>query len=105
MSARPLQLSWWLTDPRTGQRVVAQRPNLPSLVMTTATALERLPVPTPVRRGARLVGAAAMAWWAWLEITHGASPIRRLFGVVGAVMAVRSLVTVVEEIAAAPADA
>lgn len=105
MSARPLQLSWWLTDPRTGQRVVAQRPNLPSLVMTTATALERLPVPTPVRRGARLVGAAAMAWWAWLEITRGASPIRRVLGVIGAVMAIRSLVAAAQEATSTTVDA
>lgn len=104
MSARPLHVSWWVTDPRTGQRVVAQRPNLPSMVMTAATALERLPLPTPARRGARLVGAVAMAWWAWLEITRGASPIRRLLGVVGAVMAVRSLVGALQDATDAPAD-
>lgn len=97
MSARPWQVSWWLTDRRTGAYVIGQRPNLPSKVMTVLSVLARLPLPPHVRRTARVIGALAMGWWAWLEITQGVNPFRRLLGVIGAVTAVRSLAEVVRE--------
>lgn len=83
---------WWFRDRTTGERVVAQPPNAPILVVIAATLVSRLAPSGPVRRAAGVVATAALAYWSILEIVRGVNPWRRLLGAVGAIADVRRLV-------------
>ncbi len=84
---------WWFRDRATGERVVAQRPNAPILVVIAATLASRLAPAGPVRRAAGMVATAALAYWSIDEMVRGVNPWRRLLGAVGAATDVRRLVT------------
>jgi len=68
-------------NPTTGEVVIAQPPNAPAVLFTTAALLDRLR-PNPVTRA---VALTSLAWWSVGEIAAGDSPFRRVLGAVGGV--------------------
>jgi len=83
---------WWFRDRATGERVIAQPPNAPILVVIAATLVSRLAPSGPVRRVAGVVATVVLAYWSIDEMARGVNPWRRLLGAVGAVADVRRLV-------------
>ena len=82
-------LDWFVRDPRSGKRVVAQLPNVPILLFIASLIARRF-----VEDGTTLevllawAGTIALAWWAVDETVRGQSPFRRLLGVTGIVAVV-----------------
>ena len=72
-------------NPRTGEVVVAQAPNLPLWIFLASTAVRWLVGPQGAAGTAvSLVAGVAIVWWSLLEVARGASPFRRVLG--GAVL-------------------
>ena len=74
-------LSRFFRNPRTGDVVVAQWPNLPLWIFIAATATRLLF--HPHGSAGVVISAVAtlsLAVWAGLEITRGDSPFRRVLG-------------------------
>jgi hypothetical protein len=75
--------SRFFRNPRTGDVVVAQMPNMPLWVFLAATAVRVLFRPDgSVGTLVSIVGTAGLVVWACLEIARGDSPFRRVLGVV-----------------------
>lgn len=95
MNARPWQVGsadWWFRDHTTGERVIAQSPNAPILIVIAAALASRVAPSGPVRRTAGVVATAALAYWSIDEMARGVNPWRRLLGAVGALADIRRLV-------------
>ena len=77
-------VDWLFRDRETGRIVIAQFPNLP-LWIFLGTVVGRWLVPED--SGAftvlRVVGLAALGWWAVDEVVRGVNPWRRLLGLAG----------------------
>lgn len=74
-------VSRFFRNPRTGDVVVAQLPNLPLWVFLAATAVRLLLRPHgPVGTLVSTVGTLGLVAWAGLEIARGDSPFRRVLG-------------------------
>ena len=70
--------------------VIAQFPNVPLIVAMTAGAVARLS-DGELGRTAGVMSDAALLVWAYEEITDGANWFRRMVGVGGALVALRSV--------------
>jgi hypothetical protein len=80
-SERRSAIGRFFRNPKTGELVVAQLPNLPLSVWLAAT-LARL-VLTPhgsVGTALSVVATVSLAVWAVLEVARGDSPFRRVLG-------------------------
>jgi hypothetical protein len=76
-------VSQFFRNPRTGDVVVAQMPNLPLWVFLAATATRLLFRPDgSVGTIVSIVGTVSLVVWAGLEIARGDSPFRRVLGAV-----------------------
>lgn len=65
----------------TGEVVIGQWPNLPLWVFLATAVIGRiLDLDGTPERVVRVVGAAALAWWAVDEMLRGVNPFRRLLG-------------------------
>jgi hypothetical protein len=69
--------------------VIAQAPNSPLIAALSARAVARLS-DGEVARAARVISDVALLVWAYEEIVDGANWFRRLIGVGGALVALRS---------------
>jgi hypothetical protein len=86
-------VSRFFRNPRTGDVVVAQMPNMPLWVFLAATAVRVLFRPDgSVGTLVSIVGTAGLVVWAGLEIARGDSPFRRVLGVVVLLATVAGLV-------------
>jgi hypothetical protein len=86
-------VSRFFRNPRTGDVVVAQMPNMPLWVFLAATAVRVLFRPDgSVGTLVSIVGTAGLVVWAGLEIARGDSPFRRGLGVVVLLATVAGLV-------------
>ncbi|WP_133498759.1 hypothetical protein [Cognatilysobacter terrigena] len=63
-----------------GRLVIAQRPNLPLVLWAAFAIAARLMPPSHTRDVVGFVGSALAFTWAWLELTDGDSPFRRVLG-------------------------
>jgi len=83
MNRQPKLPKWfdWLLRDRTGRVVLWQRPNLPLIIWIVAWLLA-WPLHGALHQAVRFVGGAALFVWAVLELFDGASPFRRLLGLV-----------------------
>jgi hypothetical protein len=86
-SGRRSFLAWLFRDRETGRIVVAQFPNV-ALWLFLATALLRRIVDedSTAFTVLRIIGLAALAWWARDERVRGVNPWRRLLGAGGLVL-------------------
>src|SRR3954451_21391799 len=88
------KLGWFFRNPRTGDVVVAQPPNLPLVLFLVATAVRLLASPHGTRATAvSVVGTGSLAVWAVLESARGDSPFRHVLG--GVVLVVTALRVVI----------
>jgi hypothetical protein len=86
-------VSRFFRNPRTGDVVVAQMPNMPLWVFLAATAVRVLFRPDgSVGTLVSIVGTAGLVVWTGLEIARGDSPFRRVLGVVVLLATVAGLV-------------
>jgi hypothetical protein len=86
-------VSRFFRNPRTGDVVVAQMPNMPLWVFLAATAVRVVFRPDgSVGTLVSIVGTAGLVVWAGLEIARGDSPFRRVLGVVVLLATVAGLV-------------
>jgi hypothetical protein len=70
-------------NPKTGELVVFQMPNIPLWLFLAATAVRMLVHPRgAVGTGVSIVATVSLAVWAVLEIARGESPFRRVLGAV-----------------------
>jgi hypothetical protein len=78
--AEPTRLRWWLED-SSGKLVLGQPPNLAATASSVLLAAARVPF-VPDRAGLviRLLGNAALCWWAGGELVSGVTPVRRVIG-------------------------
>jgi len=85
------RLRWFVTNPRTGNVVIAQRPNLPLAIFFAATAVRIVLHPHGTAGDVvSTIGTLALAWWSTDELLRGDCPFRRaLGGVVLALLAAR----------------
>jgi hypothetical protein len=68
-------------NPKTGELVIAQRPNLPLAIFLVATLVRLAFDPQgAVGTAVALVAALGLVWWAVAEIVRGDSPFRRVLG-------------------------
>jgi hypothetical protein len=82
-------LAWFVRDPRTGQRVVMQLPNIPILLYFATVAGRWFVDDASTLDGMLLwAGTILLAWWSVDEIVRGASPFRRVLGAIVAVYVV-----------------
>lgn len=74
-------LDWWLRDKDTGRIVVVQAPNAAILVFLASYVLRWF---TGDRLDSQLghIGMGALIVWGLDEVIRGASPFRRLLGVI-----------------------
>jgi hypothetical protein len=75
---------------KSGKIVVWQNLNLPIILWAGATLMSKL-----IKTGSlhSLFSIIAFGWvftWAWLEITQGASPFRRMLGAIVMILSIRS---------------
>ena len=83
-STRPAILSpqWWVRD-RSGRLAIAQAPNAAILVWVTSVVVGWFDVLDDHRSGVLTrVGQGALIVWALDEVLRGASPFRRVLGLV-----------------------
>ena len=77
---------WLFRNRHTGRITIAQFPNVPLGLFLATAAVDRLFGPAGTLGIAlRLLGAAALIWWALDELIRGVNPWRRFLG--GAVLA------------------
>ncbi len=77
-------IDWMFRSRETGKIVIAQLPNLPLwLFIATLPFGWFTEQGSTISDAATLVGAAALLWWAVLEIVSGVNPFRRLMGLAG----------------------
>jgi hypothetical protein len=83
---------WWLTDRSTGRWVAGQPPN-PALVVAVGATVVRVSslLPPSTDEAVRWVGTGAWVVWGLDELLRGASPFRRLLGVLVLAWQVASL--------------
>lgn len=76
-----------------GRRVIAQPPNAPLVAWALCGAAAYLLPPGRPHDVAAFLSSAFLFTWAWLELTDGDSPFRRVLGgaVLAAMVAVRVL--------------
>ncbi|HEY0964941.1 MAG TPA: hypothetical protein VGE13_00495 [Candidatus Saccharimonadales bacterium] len=74
-------LRWFICD-KHGRAVIWQKPNLPIIGWFAFMVVSHLLGPGALRSGLELLSAAFLFTWAYLEITQGASPFRRVLGAV-----------------------
>jgi hypothetical protein len=70
----------WLFRTADGKIVIAQFPNGPLWTWLGATILEALTLSYSWHGAIGWIGTAALAWWAYLEITQGVNGFRRILG-------------------------
>lgn len=76
-------ISRFFRNPRSGEVVVAQMPNIPLWLFLAATAARTFLQPKGVGgTGIAIVAGVSLAVWAVLEIARGESPFRRVLGVI-----------------------
>lgn len=76
-------VSRFFRNPKSGDVVVAQMPNVPLWLFLAATAARALLHPTGAAgTGISIVAALSLAVWAVLEIARGESPFRRVLGAI-----------------------
>ncbi len=63
-----------------GEYVVAQWPNLPVYMIMASSLLSRLNIGSAAHRLFELTTFGSIFLWAYLEITQGNSPFRRVLG-------------------------
>lgn len=68
-----------------GNIVIAQKPNLPIIVGSTATLLQLLFTSGKLQTGLDLVAFGALFAWAWQELFEGVNYFRRALGAVALV--------------------
>ncbi len=68
-----------------GNIVIAQVPNLPILVGSTATFLQFVLPSSNIQTTLALVGFGALFTWAWQELFDGVNYFRRSLGLIGLV--------------------
>lgn len=68
-----------------GNIVIAQMPNLPILVGSTALFLHLILPSSNIQIALGLVGFGALFTWAWLELFDGVNYFRRSLGFIGLV--------------------
>ena len=74
------RLRWFVTNPDDGRVVIAQPPNVP-IVGWAATGLAALFAPDGrLHATLSFFSVALLFTWAYLELTRGDSPIRRVMG-------------------------
>jgi hypothetical protein len=72
---------WFFRNPKTGELVIAQRPNLPLAIFLVATLVRLAFEPEgAVGTAVSVVAALGLVWWALEEIVRGDSPFRRVLG-------------------------
>ena len=77
-------IDWAFRSRETGEIVIAQMPNLPLWIwLATLPFGWFLDASSQIATGAKVIGTAALLWWAVLEIFQGVNPWRRLVGVGG----------------------
>ena len=86
-------VDWLFRNRETGRITIAQIPNLPLAIFLVATLVRVVFSPAgAVGTAVRVIGTAALLWWAADEVVRGVNPFRRLLG---AVVLVATLVGVV----------
>lgn len=65
---------------KTGKIVIFQVPNVPLAVWLACAVLQRFATEGKAHTGLQLLGQAALATWAYLEIRNGDNLFRRIFG-------------------------
>ena len=81
----------------TGEITIAQFPNAPLWIFFGTVALRRfLPKGSGSRTVVNWMGTAALTWWAFDEMLRGVNPWRRVLGFTGCVVAVTSLLSLVQ---------
>lgn len=78
---------------RNGRTVIAQRPNAPLIAWAVAAAVAWVLPPGRAHDVVAFVASAFLFTWAWLELTDGDSPFRRVLGgvVLVAIVAPRAI--------------
>ena len=74
-----------------GRTVIWQKPNLPIIGWFAFMVVSHLLGPGALQSGVELLSAAFLFTWAYLEITQGTSPFRRVLGVVVLVIMIMGL--------------
>lgn len=77
-----MKLFRWFISDREGNVVIWQNPNLPLIVWILAFILAKTLPYGQLNFIAELVSYGASFTWAWLEITGGQSPLRRVLGII-----------------------
>jgi hypothetical protein len=81
---------WFFRNRHTGRITVAQFPNVALGLFLATMAVDRLVGPAGTAASTmRLLGTAALVWWALDEVVRGVNPWRRLLG--GGVLAAQVL--------------
>ena len=76
-------VSRFFRNPKSGDVVVAQMPNIPLWLFLAATAARALLHPKGTAgTGISIVAGVSLAVWAVLEIARGESPFRRVLGTI-----------------------
>lgn len=75
------ELRAFVTD-RNGKIVIAQAPNIPIIGWFLLLLASWGVTAQPWHDGLAFFSAAFLFTWAWMELTRGASPVRRVFGVI-----------------------
>jgi hypothetical protein len=76
----PTGLDWWVRDHRTGRQAVVQWPNAALGVWIVATGAGLLHLLRDRTAELGWIGTGALIAWAADELIRGASPVRRVLG-------------------------
>ncbi len=96
MAGRRAGQSWWnwfVTNPKTGQVVTGQFPNVPLWLFIGCTVAARLISADPLHKVLQVGAAIGLLWWAAWELLDGDAPWRRLMGLVATLYALTRLAT------------
>ena len=75
---------WWFRDRTTGERVIAQFPNLPLWIFLATVVVRAFATDgSSLDMLAAWTGTVALIWWAGDELIRGLNPWRRALGVGG----------------------
>jgi hypothetical protein len=79
----------WLIRGKDGHIYLAQVPNIPIVGWAILAVMSKFAATGQMRAGLSNLSLAFLAIWSYLEITQGASRIRRILGAVVAVLVLR----------------
>lgn len=80
-SSRQSPVRRFFSNPKTGELVIAQWPNVPLAVFLVASIVRRVLDPAgALRTGLAVVAGLSLAGWSIAEIIRGDSPFRRVLG-------------------------